>query len=431
MISVEIYIGNTRLDLFKDEKISLNMAIKNFQNLDTVLTDFTQGFTIPASPTNNQVMEHWYNSDITTSFNPALKIEGRIELNTLPFRRGVFSLDKAVLKNGVIDYYEITFYGGTANLTQLFGEDFLTDLDLSAKKLAFTSFGSAIAGRVLSNDVLIPLISHSKPFNYRNPASEPDSIKYASGTSNDGGISYLDVKPAIKLGRIIDAIQTKYGITFNSAFFDSADFENLYMWAHREAGFSKNFQSDFDKFIPDTVTNTSTTPATSFTWDNTNKWFFAQDFAFSGITSVDYEVTVTPTSLGSTLAENVTYTVIAYDLNNNREEARYTASGVSTVTLSINTPAPAENDAHLIFAVKCEFEIEYFFNVRATYNIGNPSFVDIEIDNGINGAITSLDFFHFTDATFTDALTGETESVNGGLPQQKVRDFIGGLFKSL
>jgi hypothetical protein len=50
MISVEIYIGNTRLDLFKDEKISLNMAIKNFQNLDTVLTDFTQGFTIPASP---------------------------------------------------------------------------------------------------------------------------------------------------------------------------------------------------------------------------------------------------------------------------------------------------------------------------------------------------------------------------------------------
>jgi hypothetical protein len=430
MISVEIYIGNTRLDLFKDEKISLNMAIKNFQNLDTVLTDFTQGFTIPASPTNNQVMEHWYNSDITTSFNPALKIEGRIELNTLPFRRGVFSLDKAVLKNGVIDYYEITFYGGTANLTQLFGEDFLTDLDLSAKKLAFTSFGSAIAGRVLSNDVLIPLISHSKPFNYRNPASEPDSIKYASGTSNDGGISYMDVKPAIKLGRIIDAIQTKYGITFNSAFFDSADFENLYMWAHREAGFSKNFQSDFDKFIPDTVTNTSTTPATSFTWDNTNKWFFAQDFAFSGITSVDYEVTVTPTSLGSTLAENVTYTVIAYDLNNNREEARYTASGVSTVTLSINTPAPAENDAHLIFAVKGEFEIEYFFNVRATYNIGNPSFVDIEIDNGINGAITSLDFFHFTDATFTDALTGETENVNGGLPQQKVRDFVGGLLRA-
>jgi hypothetical protein len=34
MINVEIYIGDTRgLDLFKDENISLNMAIKNFQNL--------------------------------------------------------------------------------------------------------------------------------------------------------------------------------------------------------------------------------------------------------------------------------------------------------------------------------------------------------------------------------------------------------------
>jgi hypothetical protein len=430
MISVELYIGDTRLDLFKDENISLNMSIKNFQNLDTVLTDFTQGFTIPASPTNNRVMEHWYNSNITTSFNPALKIEGRVELNTLPFRRGVFSLDKAALKNGVIDYYEITFYGGTANLTQLFGEDFLTDLDLSSKKLAFSSFGSAIAGRVLSNDVLIPLISHSKPFNYRNPASEPDSIKYASGTSNDGGISYMDVKPAIKLARILDAIQSKYGITFNSDFFDSSDFENLYMWAHREAGFSKNFESDFDKFLPDTVSDTSTVLASSFTWDNTNKWFFAADFAFSGITTVDYEVTITPSSLGSTSIDNVSYTVIAYDLNNNREEARYTASGISNVTLSINTPSPAENDAHLVFAIKSELQIEYFFNVQATWNIGNPSFVNIEIDNGINGSTNTLDFFHFTDSTYTDALTGETEIVNGGLPQQKIRDFIAGLIKA-
>ena len=167
MISVELYIGDSRLDLFGDENISMNMSIKNFQNLDTVLTDFTQGFTIPASANNNAIMEHWYNYSVTTSFNPATKISGRIELNTIPFRKGVFSLDRAVLKNGRVDYYEITFYGGTANLTKLFGEDYLASLNLSTYALQYSSFNTAIANRVSSNNVLIPLISPVRNWQYK------------------------------------------------------------------------------------------------------------------------------------------------------------------------------------------------------------------------------------------------------------------------
>ena len=37
--------------------------------------------------------------------------------------------------------------------------------------------------------------------------------------------------------KVIDAIETKYGIEFNSDFFDSADFGKLFMWCHRRAGY--------------------------------------------------------------------------------------------------------------------------------------------------------------------------------------------------
>ena len=37
--------------------------------------------------------------------------------------------------------------------------------------------------------------------------------------------------------KIIDAIEAKYGIEFQSDFFDSADFGKLFMWCHRRAGY--------------------------------------------------------------------------------------------------------------------------------------------------------------------------------------------------
>ena len=54
---------------------------------------------------------------------------------------------------------------------------------------------------------------------------------------NEHGVFYYDLKPAIKLQKIIDAIETKYGIEFQSNFFDRADFGKLFMWCHRRAGY--------------------------------------------------------------------------------------------------------------------------------------------------------------------------------------------------
>jgi hypothetical protein len=50
------------------------------------------------------------------------------------------------------------------------------------------------------------------------------------------GINYYEVKPAVACTEIIAAIEAKYGITMSGFFDDNDEFQKLYMWAHRRAG---------------------------------------------------------------------------------------------------------------------------------------------------------------------------------------------------
>ena len=49
MRRLQLYIGTERVDLFKDETVSLTQTIKNVKDLAKVFTEFTQTFSVPAS----------------------------------------------------------------------------------------------------------------------------------------------------------------------------------------------------------------------------------------------------------------------------------------------------------------------------------------------------------------------------------------------
>ena len=72
-MSVEIYIKvqdkYKRIDLFKDETISVNSSIQNINDLSKVFTDFSQSFTIPASPNNNTIFNYWNNGSVNDVFD--------------------------------------------------------------------------------------------------------------------------------------------------------------------------------------------------------------------------------------------------------------------------------------------------------------------------------------------------------------------------
>ena len=128
MQTIELYIEGQRVDMFKDESVSLTQSIQNVRDISKIFTDFSKTFTLPASKINNKIFKHYYNFNIDKdfSFDGRTKKNALIELNHLPFRDGKIKLEGVDLKNNVPYTYKITFFGSTVTLKDLLGEDTLS-----------------------------------------------------------------------------------------------------------------------------------------------------------------------------------------------------------------------------------------------------------------------------------------------------------------
>ena len=110
MQTLQVYIGETRLDLFSDESINVTQSIQNIKDISKIFTDFSRSFTVPASKTNNKIFKHYNNKNIVGGFDARKKVEARLEINNKPFRKGKIKLDGVNLKEGVTASYKITFF---------------------------------------------------------------------------------------------------------------------------------------------------------------------------------------------------------------------------------------------------------------------------------------------------------------------------------
>ena len=283
MNQVDIYIGDYRLDLFQDEEISINLNVQNIQDISKVFTDFTQSFTVPASEWNNEVLKQYYRTDVdgsqitkrnvvdnssavmgllgyvpdtitettaTNSFDFRLRQTARIEINSLPFRTGVLEMENVLMKGTEPYSYSLSFYGDLVSLSDLFAEDYLYDLDFSAYNHTYD--GATIQSgfdqeSLFGGEVFYPLMSPVRNWVYDVGASDPNhdnDIHYDA--AHNHGIHYYELKPAIKVVKILEAIGTKYGITFTGSFLSDNQFNKLYLWAHRFEGYLFSNATDID-----------------------------------------------------------------------------------------------------------------------------------------------------------------------------------------
>jgi len=224
-------VNYQRIDLFKDEDISINLTSKNISDISKVFAEFTQGFSVPASPNNNTIFTHWYDATVDGLFNANKRVSAYIEINTLPFKYGVIQLDSCKLKSGQVSSYELTFFNKVVNLSDSMGDLELRDLDLTAFDHSYNKTDvveAMYSDSIHSGDIYYPMITSTKDINYGD--SSVNDIKYSSNT-----IKFTDFKPAIRLIRIIEAIETDLNVTFSRDFFGRSVFHNLFMWLHKDA----------------------------------------------------------------------------------------------------------------------------------------------------------------------------------------------------
>ena len=239
---IELYIGSNRLDTYKDEDISITLNIQNIKDISKLFVDFTQNFSVPASAANNKAFKHYYNADVSGGFQASLRQDATLFLNKELFREGTIELLGVNLEQGKASSYEVVFFSAGVNLKDLFGEDELTSLDLSAYDHAYD--GAVIRGAMEgttalhSGNIIYPLISPVGDWHYDSAPNDHSPLDIAYHSQNDNhGLNYYELKPAIKLSKIVDAIEAKYGITFTSTFFSDSKFTDLFMWCHRREGY--------------------------------------------------------------------------------------------------------------------------------------------------------------------------------------------------
>lgn len=224
MRTVQIYINDEILDLFDDENIEVSSSIQNINDIAKVFTDFSQQFTVPASPRNNEIFKHYYQNDVEDGFIAKERQPARIEINYTPFRRGKIQLEGAELVEGEAQHYSITFYGDVVTLKDLFGDDKLRDLDYSS--LSFEYSYANVKNSITSTaeeDIRFPLISSERVWEYGDLSS--NDIETSAGA-----INYTELQPAVRVPKIIEAIEDTYGVTFTGNFLTNDRFKKLYTW---------------------------------------------------------------------------------------------------------------------------------------------------------------------------------------------------------
>jgi hypothetical protein len=253
---LQLYIQNTRVDLFKDETVSLTDSIQNVRDISKVFTSFTKTFTLPASATNNLLFQHYYNFDIVSNqsinqsgFDARKKVTARIEINHAPYKTGKIKLEGVDLKNNQPYAYKITFFGDIVEIKDALGDKKLADLDFSAYDLTYNP--STVETKLTNiqsstNHIIAPLITHTQRLFFNSDTSSDvadngDLHYHSGGGQHIHGVKWNQLKYAIRVNKIIEAIEalTEFDFTFSTDFFKNTskpEFDHLFLWLHRKKG---------------------------------------------------------------------------------------------------------------------------------------------------------------------------------------------------
>ena len=425
MQQVQLYIGDTRMELFKNETVSLTQSIKNMKDPAKIFTEFSKSFTLPASKTNNKVFEHYYRTDIIGGYDGRARTRASIHLNGILFREGYITLRNIKTPLNTVKSYSVSFTGDTISLKDIFGDDKLSSLNwLDKFDLTYGSstvetaledgIDTLVLGDQANPDVLYqkaviaPLITHTKFLYY-------DSVSNLSGTdgnlyNNVGntthGLEWDDLKYSIKARVIVKAIEEKYGINFSTDFFTPTNsvFDDLYLWLHRKQG---SVNEDSEGASPKITTTLSQMPNTIVVSTKLNK----SDIRQSGIGT-----TSSPADIYFTIKVSDSAAVFDFQVIDLNGAVVKLAEGLTgSTSYNITSFETTNNQIY-----RAQIKSTDVFSVLSTSTI---RVVAMNLQDFTPYDVT-------TNFSSSQLLAADTQfKITENVPQMKVMDFLSGLFK--
>ena len=393
MSRVSLIIGGVTADLYKGEDITLVKQAKDLTDLGATRTDFSRPFTIPATDTNNGIFTHFYNLDIDDPYPVHNKAEASINVKGVQIFEGVLELMNVTLKNNIPDSYEVNFYGRNKQLTTLWGDDYLRDINMNLDHaLTYTNVVASWGGTLQSGKVRYPVIDFGSreqgAWNYSTAGMAQNSIAI-----DGGAIHPAELRPAVRLSTILTKCFTHISKTLTLD--SSIDDDNLYMMGMEKIGtFLGNYDAEVNAELAVSVlAGTSYNDLAGFT-ENTDN-----DIRFNHLT-------------GEFTAATVGDYTFKLDFSN-------ITSGRSFNLRTIKNGAVAPNAPHLVTSPSgVRYETMFLqqgdvikFQVQETQGLAFTADLVYDLINW---------------PTFK---TGATILIEDGMPEVKITDFISGVLK--
>jgi hypothetical protein len=386
-----------RLDLFDDEKIVINSSVQNVSDISSVFSDYSQSFVVPASTNNNQILEHWYNSDVNALQDNRIRRKARIEIDHIPFKTGNLQLEKANIKNKRIESYTLQFFGDLVSLKDTLGEASLNTLDLSEYSFEYNlSNVSDLVSLDFDSAIKFPLITSKNLWSYGDGGTydinDPAKAFY-----------FTELFPAIKVKDLFNTIENQFNLTFTSDFLSNDRFTNLFLWLkNQEIGLNGTIPTINSQFGRQLVSFDSITNGVVF--DITNSVAYMQYFNYYDSVILTFNVS------GTTNTDNYKIYVYKDDVLIN----------------TIETSGDGEKYHTDLFATTFG---NYNDSINSKYKFYVSSVTTISFDIDIRFRYTSGLNEYFFDAYKHIDLTSSTLDFGKYLPDIKITDFISGILK--
>lgn len=415
-----------RIDLFKDEKISVTSSVQNINDIAKTFSDFSQTFTVPASVNNNIIFKHWYENANDYGFSTLKRSLGYIEIDTIPFRVGKIELKSVKVVDGRPESYTIAFIGSLGTLKDKFSNLYLRDLD--SKSADYSYGGDNVFLSVIGEpnldpydasshiDLMWPLISSARQWNYANPSGNDP-------TNNINNINYpIDYKelfPALRVKKIFELISedSKWNINFGGSFLSDPRFISSYLWMKNTEVFKPyNYVTrlmDFESLSGGLGNGFDIDLAT-----NTIKLKSEAIFVY------EYSRSIKAIISGTGLSVGVEYTIHTYKNNILLQETTLIATGglqevtmfSEAVTFGVNNTIPGYADVYT-FGISSNGGLVYsvYIKVNLTYRF-SP---------GFGATVKEANII----APFGANVTDGTASIAAEFPEIKIEDFVTGIIK--
>jgi len=226
--------GQVICDLYEDEDIPLSLSVDDFKNVAEKVQSYSKAFNLPATKRNNKIFDNIFEvtrTDTGLNFNPYKKTKCILKQDGFLLFEGYLRMIDISDKEGEISY-NVNLYSEVVALADVLGERTFSDLEFTELNHAYN----------LTN---IQASWGATGVTYTNPSTSgfrsAETVKYPfvdwthqytlDASSGFPVLPNLEsaFRPFIKLKYLINRIFQATDFTFDSTFFDTADFEKLYM----------------------------------------------------------------------------------------------------------------------------------------------------------------------------------------------------------